>query len=103
MPNATPPPAPVTILLLSPGPTPGCQDCPDNGRQDWDDGYFSWGDCPGCPVPEGGIRYAAHVVFTDQTYDHLNVCGDCLLAIADTDPEGRTDRLLAAYDVPHQP
>lgn len=37
----------VTILLLSPGLTPGCQDCPDNGRQDWDDGYFSWGDCPG--------------------------------------------------------
>lgn len=32
---------------------PGCPECPDNGRQDYDDGYFTWtAACPGCPVAE---------------------------------------------------
>ena len=83
---------------LAAGPAVGCPDCPNNGRQEYDDGYFSWTSaCPGYPTSEGGIRYAAHAVFVDHSYDHIDICGDCLNAIANQDNEGRTDRLASRY------
>ena len=89
----------ITPILSHPaaGPAPGCIDCPENGNAAYDDGYFSWAACPGCPEPEGGIRYAAHAVFADHSYDHMDICGDCLNAIANEDTEGRTDRLSTRY------
>ena len=88
------------VRHLSPGPTPDCPDCPENEHGE-DDGFFSWSSCLGCPEPEGGLRYAAHVVFVDHSYDHINICGDCLLAVANEDTEGRTDRILNAYKQPN--
>ena len=51
---------------------------------------FSHAPCTGGGSAPGGIRYAAHLVFTDHSYEHVDVCEDCLTAI---DGDDRADRM----------
>lgn len=90
----------VAIMHLAPGQAPGCADCPENGYAD-DEGYFTWSNsCPGCSEPLAGDHYPTHVVFTDNSYDHINVCPDCLMSIAYDDPEDRIGRIMSRYSTP---
>jgi len=51
-----------------------------NMAQPCDDGFFSASRCPLC---DGGAstRYAAHKVWNDHTFDHVDICGDCMLVL----------------------
>lgn len=89
-----PEPTIPTLRYLSPGPAPDCPECPESAD---DEGYFSWGSCTACQCPLGGMRYAAHAVLSDHTYDHIDVCADCLLVIAGNDDTDRLQPLLDSY------
>ena len=91
MPDVTIP----TLSHLAAGPDPNCPECPEPA--DHDDGYFSWAACIACHSRLGGLRYAAHAVLSDHTADHIDVCSDCLEAIAGSDETNRLQPLLDNY------
>lgn len=91
MPDVTIP----TLRHLAVGPAPDCPECPD--PPDHDDGFFSWAPCIACHSRLGGMRYAAHAVLSDHTYDHIDVCVDCFQSIAGNDETDRLQPLLNNY------
>ena len=51
----------------------------------FDEGHFSWSQCDLCGSHFGGDRFAAHAsqeVGGKWTHTHLDVCADCLFALA---------------------
>lgn len=92
----------ITLRHFAAGTATSCRECSSAGYATADAGFFSWSQCSGCHSPLGGMRYAAHAVFTDHSYEHLNICTDCLDAMAGTDPEGRMDALTERYAQPTQ-
>lgn len=92
----------LTLRHFATGAALGCRECSGAGYTTTVAGFFSWAQCSGCHSPLGGMRYAAHAVFTDHSYEHINICTDCLSAMAGTDPEGRMDALTERYTQPPQ-
>lgn len=89
-------PLPETDDTFNTGPPP----MPENGCAA-DAGHFTWSlICPGCPEPLAGIYYPSHVVFSDHSYDHINFCEECLMAIEYDDPEDQVGRIVFRYTTP---
>ena len=50
-----------------------CEECKGTSEE----GFFSRYSCIECKAL-AGFRYPAHTVYTDHTFEHIDVCQDCV-------------------------